>query len=112
MNRIKKNQLQHQELIDLYRTISLLNLDEISKVLVSRLPILLNIGYFTLFLYDKDKSKFNLICHNHPNIKDSLSIPLSSSAVMQDAVKSGSYILEKDFYNSNYYKGNSNKIFK
>jgi diguanylate cyclase (GGDEF)-like protein len=112
VNRIKKNQLQHQELIDLYRTISLLNLDEISKVLVSRLPILLNIEYFTLFLYDKDKSKFNLICHNHPNIKDSLSIPLSSSAVMQDAVKSGSYILEEDFYNSKYYEGTNNLIFK
>ena len=112
MNRIKKDQLQHQELINLYKTISLLNIDEISKVLVSRLPILLNIGYFTLFLYDKDKSKFNLICHNHPNIKDSLSIPLSSSAVMQDAVKSGSYILEEDFYNSKYYEGTNNSIFK
>ena len=112
MNKIKRDQLQHQELIDLYKTISLLNLDEISKVLVSRLPLLLNVGYFTLFLYDKDKSKLNLICHNHPNINDSLSISLSSSIIMKDAIKSGSYILEDDFYNSKYYEGTNNSLFK
>jgi diguanylate cyclase (GGDEF)-like protein len=112
VNKIKRDQLQHQELIDLYKNISLLNLDEISKVLVSRLPLLLNVGYFTLFLYDKDNSKLNLVCHNHPNINDSLSISLSSSLVMKDAVKSGSYILEDDFYNSKYYEGTNNSLFK
>ncbi len=112
MNKIKKNQVQHQELIDLYKDISLLALDKIFKVLVSRLPLLLNIECFTLFFYDKDKSKLNLVCHNHPKLNDSLSISLSSSLMMKDAVKSGSYILEDDFYNSKYYEGTSSSLFK
>jgi diguanylate cyclase (GGDEF)-like protein len=112
VTKIKRDQLQRQELIDLYKTISLLNMDKISKVLISRLPLLLNVGYFTLFLYDKDKSKLNLVCHNHPKINDSLSISLSSSLVMKNAVKSGSYILEDDFYNSKYYEGTRNSLFK
>jgi len=112
VNKIKRDQLQHQELIDLYKTISLLNIDEISKVLVSRLPSLLYIGYFTLFLYDKDKRKLNLMCHNHPKIKDFLSVSISNSIVMKDAVESGSYILEDDFYNSKYYKGTNDLSFK
>ena len=112
MNKIKRDQLQHQELIDLYKTISLLSMDEISKVLVSRLPSLLYIEYFTLFLYDKDKRKLNLMCHNHPKIKDFLSVSISNSVVMKDAVESGSYILEDDFYNSKYYKGTNDLSFK
>ena len=112
MNKIKRDQLQHQELIDLYKTISLLNMDEISKVLVSRLPSLLYIGYFTLFLYDKDKRKLNLMCHNHPKIKDFLSVSISSSIVMKDVVESGSYVLEDDFYKSKYYKGTNDLPFK
>ena len=112
MNKIKRDQLQHQELIDLYKTISLLNMDGISKVLVSRLPSLLYIGYFTLFLYDKDKRKLNLMCHNHPKIKDFLSVSISNSIVMKDAVESGSYILEEDFYKSKYYKGTNGPLFK
>jgi len=87
-------------------------MDEISKVLVSRLPSLLYIGYFTLFLYDKDKRKLNLMCHNHPKIKDSLSVSILSSIVMKDVVESGSYILEDDFYKSKYYKGTKDLPFK
>jgi len=87
-------------------------MDEISKVLVSRLPSLLYIGYFTLFLYDKDKRKLNLMCHNHPKIKDFLSVSISNSIVMKDVVESGSYILEDDFYKSKYYKGTNDLPFK
>ena len=112
MTKIKRDQLQHQELIDLYKTISLLNMDEISKVLVSRLPSLLYIGYFTLFLYDKDKRKLNLMCHNHPKIKDSLSVSILSSIVMKDVVESGSYVLVEDFYKSKYYEGTNNSLVK
>ena len=112
MTKIKRDQLQKQELIDLYKSISLLNIDEISKVLVSRLPSLLCVGYFTLFLYDKDKRKLKLFCHNHPKIEDSLSISISSSLVMKDAVESGSYVLEENFHNSKYYKGTNNPFIK
>lgn len=112
MTKIKRDQLQKQELIDLYKSISLLNIDEISKVLVSRLSSLLCVGYFTLFLYDKDKRKLNLFCHNHPKIEDSLSISISSSLVMKDAVESGSYVLEENFHNSKYYKGTNNPFIK
>jgi len=112
VTKIKRDQLQKQELIDLYKSISLLNIDEISKVLVSRLPSLLCVGYFTLFLYDKDKRKLNLFCHNHPKIEDSLSISISSSLVMKDAVESGSYVLEENFHNSKYYKGTNNPFIK
>ncbi|SVD78450.1 uncharacterized protein METZ01_LOCUS431304, partial [marine metagenome] len=73
----------YQKLIDLHKALSLLSLDGISSVLVDQLPSIFSIRYFTLFLYDKDKRKLNLMCHNHPDIEDSLSIPLSSSLVME-----------------------------
>ncbi len=102
---------QSDHLIFLHKTISLLSLGEISDVLVSRLPSILSIHYFTLFLYDRDKRKLNLMCHNHPEIKDSFSMPLSSSLVMEDAVVRNHYILEQDFTQSRYYQGTKNSLF-
>ena len=103
---------QSEHLVFLHKTISLLSLEEISNVLVDRLPSILSIHYFTLFLYDRDKRKLNLLCHNHPEIKDSFSLPLSSSSVMEDAVVSGNYILEESFTKSRYYQGVDNSLFK
>ena len=52
------------------------------------------------------------MCHNHPKIKDFLSVSISNSIVMKDVVESGSYILEDDFYKSKYYKGTNDPLFK
>jgi len=103
---------QSENLIFLHKTISLLSLEEISSVLVNRLPSILSIHYFTLFLYDKDKRKLNLLCHNHPEIENSFSLFLSDSSVMEDAVVRGRYILEQDFTKSHYYQGADNLLFK
>ena len=112
MSKIKWDQRRYQELINLHKSISLLSLGEISSVLVSQLPSIFSIDYFTLFLYDKDKRKLNLICHNHPEIDSSFSIPLSSSPIMKAAVLSGQYVLEPDFSTSSYYRGADNPLFK
>jgi len=112
MSENKWDQRRYQELIDLHKAISLLSLEGISAVLVDRLPSVFSIDYFTLFLYDQDKRKLNLMCHNHPEIESSFSIPLSSSPIMEAAVLRGQYIREQDFSTSSYYRGADNPLFK
>ena len=112
MSENKWDQRRYQELIDLHKAISLLSLEGISAVLVDRLPSVFLIDYFTLFLYDQDKRKLNLMCHNHPEIESSFSIPLSSSPIMEAAVLRGQYIREQDFSTSSYYRGADNPLFK
>ena len=112
MSKNKWDQPRYQELIDLHKAISLLNLEEISAVLIDRLPSVFLIDYFTLFLYDQDKRKLNLMCHNHPEIESSFSISLSSSPIMEAAVLRGQYIREQDFSTSSYYRGADNPLFK
>ena len=103
---------RYQELIDFHKAISLLSLEGISAVLVDRLPSILSIHFFTLFLYDKDKRMLNLMCHNRPDIESSFSLSLSSSLIMESAVLSGQYILGQRFKDSKYYRGSNNKFFK
>ena len=112
MSKNKWDQPRYQELIDLHKAISLLSLEQISSVLVNRLPSVFSIDYFTLFLYDQDKRKLNLMCHNHPEIESSFSISLSSSPIMEAAVLRGQYIREQDFSTSSYYRGADNPLFK
>ena len=112
MSENKWDQRRYQELINLHKAISLLSLEGISAVLVNRLPSVFSIDYFTLFLYDQDKRKLNLMCHNHPEIESSFSIPLSSSPIMEAAVLSCQSIREQDFSTSSYYRGADNPLFK
>ena len=112
MSKNKWDQTRYQELIDLHKAISLLSLEGISVVLVNRLPSVFSIDYFTLFLYDQDKRKLNLMCHNHPEIESSFSIPLSSSPIMEAAILSCQSIREQDFSTSSYYRGADNPLFK
>jgi len=112
MSKNKWDQPRYQELIDLHKAISLLSLEQISSVLIDRLPSVFSIDYFTLFLYDQDKRKLNLMCHNHPEIESSFSISLSSSPIMEAAVLSGQSIREQDFSTSSYYRGADNPLFK
>ena len=112
MSKNKWDQPRYQELIDLHKAISLLSLEQISSVLIDRLPSVFSIDYFTLFLYDQDKRKLNLMCHNHPEIESSFPISLSSSPIMEAAVLRGQYIREQDFSTSSYYRGADNPLFK
>ena len=126
MSKTKTDQHYYQELMDFYKAISLLSLEEIFTVLVDRLPSILSIHYFTLFLYDKDKRILNLSCHNHPQEWDyfpelsnslkttqsTFSTPLSQSPIMETAILSGQYILEQCFSNSSYNRGKVNPLFK
>ena len=112
MSKNKWDQPRYQELIDLHKAISLLSLEQISSVLIDRLPSVFSIDYFTLFLYDQDKRKLNLMCHNHPEIESSFSISLLNSPIMEAAVLRGQYIREQDFSTSSYYRGADNPLFK
>ena len=112
MSKAKTGERGYQELIDFHKSISLLSLDGISTVLVNRLPSILSIHFFTLFLYDKDKRMLILISHNRPDIESSFSLPLASSPIMEAAILSGKYILEDSFIDSKYYRKSDNKFFK
>ena len=124
MSKTQWDQVRYQELISLHKDLSLLSLEDICAVLVNRLPSILSVHYFTLFLYDKDKRKLNLFCHNHPasfdyfphlsdiKYKDSFSLPLANSPVMETAVLSGQYVLEQNFHTSSYYRRVDSPLFK
>ena len=124
MSKTQWDRVRCQELISFHKDLSLLSLEDIRAVLVNRLPSILSVHYFTLFLYDKDKRKLNLFCHNHPasfdyfphlsdiKYKDSFSLPLANSPVMETAVLSGQYVLEQNFHTSSYYGGADNPLFK
>jgi len=112
VSKAKTGERGYRELIDFHKSVSLLSLDGISAVLVNRLPSILSIHFFTLFLYDKDKRMLNLISHNRPDIESSFSLPLASSPIMEAAILSGKYILEDSFIDSKYYRKSDNKFFK
>ena len=112
VSKAKTGERGYRELIDFHKAVSLLSLDGISAVLVNRLPSILSIHFFTLFLYDKDKRMLNLISHNRPDIESSFSLPLASSPIMEAAILSGKYILEESFIDSKYYRKSDNKFFK
>lgn len=100
------------QILFLQKSISRLNLKDISEVLVEKLPYILSIRYFTLFLYDKNKRLLTLACNNHPGIEDGKEVALKDSGVMQDALTQGRYILEPDFTKSKYFAGKRNPLFK
>ncbi len=103
--------LQLDQLLYLQKSISLLDFEEIKKVIVAKLPYILDVRYFTLFLYDKGKRRLNLTCHNHPNLESGLSIYLDESGPMKDALEEGRYILETNFSTSKYFNGKKNPLF-
>ncbi|MEE2987137.1 MAG: hypothetical protein VX667_05035 [Nitrospinota bacterium] len=59
-------------LIYLQKSISLLSSLEISRVFNDRLPNILGIHYFSLFLYDKDRNQLSLSSHNRPGLDEDL----------------------------------------
>ncbi len=115
---LRQNQLLGESLenldrlIYLQKSISLLSCEEIRRVLVHKLPHILSIRYFSLFLYDKSKRFLVSICHNHPELDPEIKIHYSESEIMRDALTSGSYVWEPDFTRSKYYVGKVNPLFK
>lgn len=115
---VKQNRLLGRTLIHmdhflfLHKSISRLNLDDIRQALIDKLPDILSIKYFSLFLFDKSKRLLTLSCHNHPGWTQEVQIPMAASHVMNDAILQGRYILEPDFKKSKYFKGKSNPLFK
>ncbi len=99
-------------LLYLHKSISLLSLDHIKSMLVEKLPHILSIRYFTLFLYDDSRKTLELACHNHARIPGDLSLHINDSGIMKDAISKGSYILVHDFVQSKYFKGKRNPLFK
>lgn len=113
----RQNALLGQSLITLdhflylHKTISRLNLKDIQEVLIDKLPHILSIRWFSLFLYNKSKRQLVLSCHNHPDLKEGITLPLKDSGVMNEALTQGRYILEPDFSKSKYFKGKRNPLF-
>jgi diguanylate cyclase (GGDEF)-like protein len=99
-------------LLYLQKSISLLDLEEIKRVLVEKLPHILSIRYFTLFLFDKKNNKLDLACHNRPDLPKSMSIAVEDSPVMRDALTHGKYIVEANYQNSKFFQGKRNSLFQ
>ncbi len=114
----RQNQMLGQSLVNLdhflflNKNISKLHFDDIRKILVEKLPFILSIRYFTLFLYDSNKRMLNLACHNHPHLDTDMSISLEKYGAMRDALLQRRYILETDFTRSKYFKGKKNPLFR
>ncbi|NIQ02065.1 MAG: GGDEF domain-containing protein, partial [Nitrospinaceae bacterium] len=71
----------------LQKSISLLSSREIYRVLVDKLPPILCIKYYSLFLYDKIRKTFRLTSHNHPDWNGDFEISLEESEIMGEAVR-------------------------
>ncbi len=104
--------LQLDNLLYLHKSISLLDYNEIKNLLAEKLPYILSIRFFTLFLYDKVRKSLKLNCHNHPDLKDDLVIRLDESGIMRDALINGRYILETDYFRSKYFVGKKNALYQ
>lgn len=104
--------LHSDQLLYLQKSISLLSLQDVKESLEKKLPIILSIHYFTLFLFDKDTKELTLTCHNHRGLPKDLKIKLSDSLIMKEALTHAKYILEPDFANSKYFEGKKNSLFK
>ncbi|QPJ61058.1 MAG: GGDEF domain-containing protein [Candidatus Nitronauta litoralis] len=107
-----KSLLNIDHFLYLHKSISRLNLEDIEEALIHKLPGILSVKFFSLFLYEKNKRTLTLACHNHPGWGDAKEIPVTQSNVMNDAILQGRYILEPDFKKSKYFKGKSNPLFK
>jgi len=99
-------------LIYLQKSISLMSLEDIGKVLADKLPYILFIRYFSLFLFDKNKKVLRLACHNHPDLIEKLIFRQGDSEIMSEAIARGSYILESDFAESRFFQGVKNPLFE
>ncbi len=99
------------QLIVLQKSISLMRLEEINRILAQKLPTILSIQYFSLFLYDKNKRLLHLSSHNHPDLSPDLTIRQSESEIMNQALVSGKYILEQEFSSSRFYQGSKNPLY-
>ena len=103
--------LHLNNLLYLHKSISLLDFKEIKKALIEKLPHILSIQHFTLFLYDKIKKQLILTCHNHQNLPEQMTLSPDDSDVMRDVLVNGRYILELDFFKSKYFKGKRNPLY-
>lgn len=107
-----KSLLHGDYLLYLHKSISLMDLKQILKVLKNKLPYILSIRYFSLFLFDKFKSELTLACHNQPNFPDGLKLGIDDSPIMRDALENARYILEPEFKKSRYFGGRQKTIFR
>ncbi|MBT6345740.1 MAG: GGDEF domain-containing protein [Nitrospina sp.] len=98
-------------LIYLQKSINLLSLQEIYKVMVEKLPFILSIQYFSFFIFDKNRRRLSLASHNHPDLEEGYSLYQNDSPIMKEAMASGRYIFEQDFSVSRYFRGRKNPLF-
>ena len=98
-------------LIYLQKSINLLSLQEICRVMVEKLPFILSVQYFTFFLFDKNRRRLSLASHNHPDLEEGYSFYQNDSPIMKEAMNSGRYIFEQDFSASRYFRGRKNPLF-
>jgi diguanylate cyclase (GGDEF)-like protein len=104
--------LNLDRLLYLHKAISLMDIQEIKKILTEKLPSILSIRHFSIFLYKKSQRELSLFSHNRHDFKDNLSFHVNDSEIMRDAISQGRYILEHDFSRSKYFLGKSNSLFK
>ncbi len=104
--------LHLDHLIYLQKSISLMSLADINKVLADKLPYILFIRYFSLFLFDKSKNVLSLASHNHPDLTENLVLRQWDSEIMSEAITRGSYILESDYAKSRFFQRVNNPLFE
>lgn len=103
--------LHLDHLIYLQKNISLISMADISKALAEKLPYILSIRYFSLFLFEKGNKVLRLACHNHPGLIEELVLRPRDSKIMSEAIERGSYILESDYSKSRFFQGGKNPLF-
>ena len=104
--------LNLDRLLYLHKSISLMDIREIRKILADKLPYILSIRHFSIFLYNKSRRELTLFCDSRSTLKEGLSFYVDDSQIMKDAITQGRYILEHDYTKSKYFAGKCNPLFK
>ncbi len=96
----------------LHKNISRLHIQDIKPILVEKLPYILRVRYFSIFMFDSNKRELTLACSNHLDTEKEITLHQDASGVMNDALTQMRYIFEPDFTQSKYFKGKRNARFK
>jgi two-component system cell cycle response regulator len=104
--RARDHNRQLERLVGFSRAVNALEIEAIASAVMEGIPRLLRAQKFSVFIIDWEQSAFRLLAHNHgAGEMDDLLIPMTTSPLMLETVKSGAEIVVGNFPSSKYSAG-------
>lgn len=105
--RIQGYRRQLERVVDFAHSVNTVEMDAISIAIATKLERLLPAERYSIFLLDdEDEGTLRMFIHNHgAGEMNALSLSLSESPIMKEALKTGRRIVTSDFQSSKYATG-------